>query len=103
MIVHILMAMVIFEAIAMYTLKMYDISSKHIYLIVGATLYFVIAFLFSKAMHYSSLAIVNTSWNVFSSIISLVISIYLLGEHVSNINKCGILISIFGLFLMDGK
>lgn len=91
------------EMLAMYNLKEYVLTDSSFYYIMGMTVYFVAINIFVYLFRFDKIGIVNVSWNVMSSILSIVLG-YIFFKEYFNTRECvGVSLSIAGLFLMNFK
>lgn len=92
--------MAIIESIAMFFLKKYDVKNNTIFLLIGGSLYFLIAIIFSYAIQYNYIVNTNVYWNVFSMVFSMFVG-FMFGEFLSFTNIVGIIICFVGIYVMN--
>lgn len=97
---------VIFEFIALYSVKKYSIDKNLLFLIMSCICYaavpIVIYFVLVKGNNIST---VNITWNILSTLYGLLIGLVLFGEKVGSLQIYGIILGTIslGFIFWDGK
>ena len=68
-------------------------------LIIAVVLYGIQMLIFYHGMLYTSMTVLNLTWNLISSIIVTLIGIYYFKENISNLETYGVLFGLLSLFL----
>ena len=67
--------------------------------IISMVLYALQPVLLLQAMPYESVAVMNILWNLISSVVVALVSIFFLGEKISTRKLIGIVVGIIAMFL----
>jgi multidrug transporter EmrE-like cation transporter len=77
-------------------------ASKNVILIITACLLYALQpYIFSKALKYEGIGIMNIIWNVISTCVILGFGVLLFKEKMNNYKWAGVVLSIFGLILLS--
>ena len=93
-----------FIDIGMESLSKYYYISKHknILIILGAcALYAIQPLLFSNAMKYQGMGLMNVVWNVISTCVIILVGVFVFGEKFNKYQYAGIVLSIISLILLS--
>jgi multidrug transporter EmrE-like cation transporter len=91
------------EISAIYNLKEYNVHNRILNYFLGMLLYFVAINIFLNLFNYDKIGVVNTSWNVLSSLLSLMLGYLYFGENITAREYFGVLISLIGLVMIHYK
>ena len=70
-------------------------------MILPTLLYAVQPWIFSAALNYEGIAIMNLIWNLLSSVFVTIEGVLLFNEKISNIKMVGIVFSFISIYLMS--
>ena len=94
-------SIVLFEILALYSVKKYSISYNKIYLIISIFSYSVIPiFLYLILKDNQKISTVNIIWNILSSIYGLMIGILIFNEKIDNTQIIGFILGFIALLFM---
>jgi len=95
--------MTIIDIIMVKCLKIYSLTNKNIFIILGSIIYTLQPILFANILKNSSYGIVeiNIFWNVISLVCVTLIGIYYFKEHIKNIQMLGIIFAVSGIILIN--
>jgi len=93
--------LVIFESCAMTSITYYSRGNHIIYFIIGCILYGIaVPYLILQAIKYDSVGTMNFLWNIFSTIIMVVVSYYLFNDNINYMKFFGFIIGLFSIILI---
>jgi small multidrug resistance pump len=95
-----LIMLVIIEAVAMSSIE-YGANNKYNIFMVGILLYPLVGYILYLLLIDGDLAITNAKWNILSIILVTIIGIFIFKEKVSIYGKCGLVLAILSIFLME--
>ena len=88
-------------------LKAYHVShmTEHIKLMGTILINNIVPYVMLMSLNYDGIGNTNFYWNILSTVFVFIIAIYFFGEQVTNTQFVGIVLSIFGVFLVlkNGK
>lgn len=94
------LGIVFVEAGAQYCLKKYESCKLFYWFMFGVGIYGVIAFLLVLSFKYEKLAIVNVMWGGISALVLTIMAFYFYGETLTVVQIIGIIVILFGTWLL---
>ena len=95
---------VVFEAIALYSVKRFSKSNETMFLIFSILSYAIIPLFFFKILKEGQgISTVNILWNVMSTVYGVLIGVLLFSEVIHGIQWIGIILGILSIFLIMWK
>jgi multidrug transporter EmrE-like cation transporter len=98
-----LAVIILCEASALYFVKKYSVNNDLAYLLILSMISYAIIpiFLYKMLKNGGEISIINTIWNIASTLYGLFIGVILFGEFVTLQQKIGIVFGTIGIFLMN--
>ena len=98
-----LIGLVIFDLLALISIKYWYLKNSIIYLIIGMFSFSITALFLGLSLKYEGVAIANIIWVALSAILSTIIGYYLFKEPIALHQFIGIAIIIMGLVVIQWK
>jgi len=97
-----ILALLICDMISSTMIKTYHLSNytEHWRIVVAIAVYVMVPILLLLSLKYQGVGNMNFYWNVMSTVFVFLIAIYYFGEKVTNSQFIGIVLAIFGVFLV---
>ena len=92
-----LFILVVVEAIALYCLRIGDF---HHIIFASLIFAFLVVPLLHKCLTYEGIGITNFVWNLFSTLIMVFIGMYFFKEHITTVQKIGIVVTMAGFLII---
>ena len=93
--------LVLFEALALTSIKKYSVENQQIYLATSIFCYAVIPLLLYKLLQKKlGISVLNIIWNIMSTLYGLFIGIIIFNETITLQQKIGVILGIIGTMLI---
>ena len=98
-----LLILIVVEIIALSSIKKYSISNtEHRYLVLAAVLYgLLVPYFIYRLLTYQGIGMVNTVFNVISSIVLILIGVFLFDEKLNRLQVLGLITGITGMVIVE--
>ena len=103
MLLLIILAIAMMEAVAQYFIRRYHEIPYTAYYILGVIFYAVVAYLLQKTYHYSTMGMSQVLWSGMSVITILMVGSFAFGEHIEYNEWVGILFILAGIVITQTK
>jgi drug/metabolite transporter (DMT)-like permease len=97
-----IIALLICDMISSTMIKSYHLSNytEHWRFILAILVYVCVPIFLLLSLKYEGVGNMNFYWNVLSTVFVFIIAIYYFGERVTNSQFIGIILALFGVFLV---
>ena len=92
--------MALIEMIAQYNMKEFNLKGTYSNYIIGVFFHIISITLFSFALSYEKIGIVNHLWNVFSSLFAFLMAKIYFFETITHFELIGFMFSMIGIIFM---